>query len=173
MNLSNLAIHEETAEDRAAVHTINRLAFDRAEEAELVDAVRRMSQSLLSLVARLGEEPVGHILFTPVEIHSESGSARAMGLGPVAVLPEFQRLGIGSRLIEIGLRKCRQAGHRVVFVLGHPDYYPRFGFRPAAEGGFFFKNHEFDPYFFVLELEPGATGELSGEVRYLPAFDET
>jgi putative acetyltransferase len=95
-----------------------------------------------------------------------------MGLGPVAVLPEYHRQGIGSRLIDVGLQRCRRAGHGVVFVLGHPDYYPRFGFRPASADGFFYKKHEFDPYFFVLELEPGAIGELSGEVRYLPPFDE-
>lgn len=172
MNLSNLTIRDETAEDYAAVHTINRLAFDRAEEADLVDAVRAMSESLISLVALMGEEPVGHILFSPVKVHCESGSAGAMGLGPVAVLPDYQRQGIGSRLIEVGLQRCRQAGNGVVFVLGHPDYYPRFGFRPASEGGFFYKNHEFDPYFFVLEIEPGSTGKLSGEVRYLPPFEE-
>lgn len=171
MNLSNLTIRDETTEDQAAVHTINRLAFDRAEEAELVDAVRGMSKSLVSLVAVLTEEPVGHILFSPVEIHSESGSAGAMGLGPVAVLPEYQRLGIGSRLIEVGLRRCRQAGQSLVFVLGHPDYYPRFGFRAASEAGFFYKKPDFDLYFFVLELEPDTIGELSGEVRYLPPFD--
>ncbi|MGB3714673.1 MAG: hypothetical protein WA996_09610, partial [Candidatus Promineifilaceae bacterium] len=89
MNLSNLTIRDETAEDYTAVHTINRLAFDRAEEADLVDAVRAMSESLISLVALMGEEPVGHILFSPVEVYAESGSAGAIGLGPVAVLPDY------------------------------------------------------------------------------------
>jgi len=172
MNLNQVRIREEVAADKAAVYRINYEAFGRREEADLVDSVRATADSFLSLVAVLDGAPVGHILFSPVEVSAESDDTSAVGLGPVAVLPDHQRMGVGSRLIEVGLERCRQNGDGVVFVLGHQDYYPRFGFLPAAEGDLFYKNHDFDPYFFLIELVPGAAAKLAGEVRYLPAFDE-
>lgn len=172
MILRNLQIRDEATADKAEVYRINYEAFGRREEAELVESLRATTRSLVSLVAVAEESPVGHILFTPVEVSTESDDVLAMGMGPVAVLPELQRKGIGSRLIEAGLDRCRKEGKSVVFVLGHPDYYPRFGFRPASEWGLYYKNHDFDPYFFVLKLLPVSTSRLSGEVRYLPAFDE-
>ena len=172
MNRNQLRIREEVAADKAAVYRINQEAFGRREEADLVDSVRATAKSFLSLVAVMDDTPVGHILFTPVDVSTGSDSNSAMGLGPVAVLPDHQRMGIGSRLIDAGLERCRQNGCAVVFVMGHQDYYPRFGFQPAADWDLHYKTHDFDAYFFLTELMPGAAAMLSGEVRYLPAFDE-
>ena len=126
----------------------------------------------LSLVA---EHPagdvIGHILFTPVGIRSSSSASRAMGLGPMAVLPDHQRQGVGSALVEAGLSACRAAGEFLVVVLGHPSYYPRFGFRPAWDLGLYYIAPGPNVAFMVCELEDGALRGRSGEVLYHPAFD--
>ena len=168
----NLNIRIESTDDYPAVYVVNRLAFGRVEEAELVERIRPLTSEIVSMVAVLDDMIVGHVLFSPVTVQNNPGAIVAMGLGPVAILPDYQIQGFGTRLTEAGLQQCELCGCKIVFVLGHPEYYPRFGFRPAADGGFFFRNHGFDPYFFFLELEPGASSELSGEVRYLPPFDD-
>ena len=89
----------------------------------------------------------------------------------MAILPELQRRGIGSRLVESGLETCREVGEHVVVVLGHADYYPRFGFRSAAEFGLHYRGTDFDPFFFVAELENGALDGIRGMVEYLPEFE--
>jgi putative acetyltransferase len=114
---------------------------------------------------------VGHILFTPAKVRGESGTVRAMALGPMAVLPEHQNRGIGSELVTAGLDLLRSMGERVVFVVGHREYYPRFGFEPAAPMGLHYKSPDFDPHFMVAELVPGALQGLTGTVEYLPPFD--
>jgi putative acetyltransferase len=166
-----LTIRPEQPGDRAAVFDINRRAFPTAAEADLVELVRPATP-LISLVAVAPDTVVGHILFTPVRVVSPSGSSDHMALGPMAVLPEHQRKGVGSALVRAGLQYCIDIGHFVVFVLGHPDYYGRFGFRPAPPLDLHFKGPEFDPYFMVAELAPGKLAGLSGMVRYLPPFEE-
>jgi putative acetyltransferase len=111
-------------------------------------------------------------MLTPVDVQYNPFSLVTMGLGPIAVTPEFQRFGIGSRLIRVGINRCRIVGCQVIFVLGHSDYYPKFGFKPSSEIGCFYKSHDFDSHFFYLEVTPGAVSDLSGEVRYLPPFDD-
>jgi putative acetyltransferase len=115
-------------------------------------------------VAEEGKEIVGHILFSDLPI----GTLHALALAPVAVLPGRQRQGIGSRLVQEGLRRCVEAGHRVVVVLGHADYYPRFGFsaRLAEQLQAPFSG----PSFMALELVPGALAGVAGQVRYPPPF---
>ena len=122
-------------------------------------------------LAAEGDEVVGHVFFSPVRIEGEGTGSRAIALAPLAVLPERQHLGIGSRLVEAGLRACHALGEDVVFVLGHPGYYPRFGFRSAAPLGFKYGNAELDRYFMVAELSPRALAGMSGSVRYHPEFD--
>ncbi len=85
----------------------------------------------ISLVAEVGGEVVGHIFFSPVKVESADSAHDAIALGPMAVLPEFQGRGVGSRLVREGLEECLKQDHEVVFVLGHPEYYPRFGFEPT------------------------------------------
>jgi putative acetyltransferase len=166
-----LSIRPEGPEDLAAVSDLNRQAFESDTEARLVDELREVEPSIVSLVAQLDDEVVGHILFSPVTIDGTSNETHAVGLGPMAVLPAHQRKGIGSKLVHAGLTICGGMGARIVFVLGHPEYYPRFGFQPAASRGLRYKGEQFDPYFFVKEIEPGALAELSGMVHYHPAFD--
>ncbi len=120
---------------------------------------------------RLDGAVVGHIFFTPVTVRDGETTSRAIGLGPMAVLPGLQRRAIGSRLVEAGLEACRELGEHAVVVLGYADYYPRFGFRPAAELGLHYRGPDFDPFFFVTELENGALEGLRGMVEYLPEFE--
>jgi putative acetyltransferase len=160
----------ETADDYEGVRRVNESAFGRVDEAELVDALRPCANPQVSLVAVSESQIVGHIFFSPVSVQSEEGSFTALGLAPMAVLPEYQRRGIGSGLIREGLKACRNLGHDLVFVIGHPKYYPRFGFKPARQLGFSCEYHVPDEVFMVVELNPGAGNERSGMVRYLPQF---
>jgi putative acetyltransferase len=164
-------IREERPQDHRAVYEVNRRAFETAAEAEIVEAVRRVAMPPLSLVAVEDDRVVGHILLSPVTIRNEDKTATAMGLGPMSVLPEFQKQGIGSQLVRAALESCRKMQHNVVFVLGHTRYYPRFGFEPAALRGLHYKNELLDTHFMVAELEPGALDGLAGIVEYLPEFD--
>src|ERR1700690_1505045 len=118
----------QDAQDRSAVRSINEAAFGRPDEADLIDGLRNGGAMLLSLVAELEQRIVGHILFTRMWIDTMDGAVPAVALGSMAVLPGHQQRGIGGRLIREGLDLLHGRGERVVIVLGHPDYYPRFGF---------------------------------------------
>jgi putative acetyltransferase len=160
----------ETPDDAAGVRTVVELAFGRPEEADLVDALRKNSPFTLSLVAIDDARVVGHILFSPVTVVSADSSFEAIGLAPMAVLPERQNEGIGAALVRAGLDECRQRGETIVFVLGHPDYYPRFGFRPTRPFGIGCEYDVPEEVFMVAELEPGALAGRTGTVRYRPEF---
>lgn len=164
----------ETADDYAAVHQVNTLAFGREVEARLIEALRESPEFIpeLSLVAVEDGRVVGHILFCPLVIETEDGAAPALALGVLAVRPELQKQGIGSQLVREGLERCRSLGHKIVVVIGHPAYYPRFGFSPARERGLEVPFPVPDDAFLVLELVPGALDGLAGTVRYPPAFGE-
>ena len=95
-----------------------------------------------------------------------------LGLAPMAVAPEYQQQGIGSALVRSGLEHCRAAGYKAVIVLGHPRYYPRFGFVPASHFNIRSQYDAPDEAFMALELEPGALGEIGGVVKYHPLFDQ-
>lgn len=167
-----VTIREETAEDVTAIDNVNELAFARRDEAELVNALRENQKISFSLVAVQDGEIVGHILFSSMRIISEDGPVYpALGIGPVAVLPLYQRQGIGAQLMEAGLAKCHAAGHRIVLVLGHPSYYPRFGFRPASLYGIKCAYEVPDEAFMASELEPNALVQVSGTAHYEPEFD--
>jgi putative acetyltransferase len=163
-------VRAEAEADRAAVREVNERAFGGAVEADLVDALRASARPILSLVAEAGGRVVGHILFSPVTVESGSSSFAAMGLAPMAVLPELQRRGVGSALVRRGLEECLRAGHEAVFVLGHPEYYPRFGFETAARKGFGCEYPVPDEAFMVAELREGALAGRAGLVKYRPEF---
>ena len=129
-----MRIRPETAADLAAIREVNRLAFDGEDEARLVDALRDGGYVRLSLVAEEEGRVVGHILFSDLPIVTEGGTVQALALAPMAVIPSHQRRGIGSMLVGEGLRTCAEAGHRIVVVLGHPEFYPRFGFSAKMAG---------------------------------------
>ena len=166
-----ISIRSETPEDYAAVYRVNTLAFERESEAVLVDKLR-VAYSHISLVAVKDGQIVGHIFFSPVSVESEDANFMALGLAPMAVLPEYQNQGIGSQLIRHGLKECESQGHNVVFVLGHPNYYPRFGFSPAKAKGIGCEYPVPDEVFMVAELKPKALGGRTGLVRYKPEFAE-
>lgn len=165
-----LNIRAETPEDYAAVREVNEEAFGGRGEADLVDALRKNARPYLSLVAELERRIVGHIFFSPVKIEAETDAPAAFGLAPMAVLPEFQKRGIGLKLVRTGLEECRRLGHQVVVVLGHPGYYPRFGFVPARQKGLRCEYPVPDEAFMVLELKEGALSGRAGLVRYNPEF---
>jgi putative acetyltransferase len=125
-----IEIHQEKPEDHDAIHRLNLAAFDNGPEAVLVDRLRTYCQEYVAFVAVENGEIVGHIVFTPATI--DSSTAVGMGLAPMAVLPSHQRKGIGSRLVRHGLEFLRKSNCPFVIVLGHPEYYPRFGFEVAS-----------------------------------------
>jgi putative acetyltransferase len=130
-----LTIRPKALGDAAAIHHVNILAFGQPQEADLVDALRRNGGLIISLVAVQDGRIIGHIAFSAVTITSDTTTIDAMGLAPMAVLPEYQRRGIGSQLVTAGLHACHNTPYGVVMVLGHPHYYPRFGFTTAKPHG--------------------------------------
>jgi putative acetyltransferase len=169
----NLRIEEEA--DLPAIREVNILAFGgRESEANLVDALRQThgAATPLSIVAEQEGLVIGHILFSSITINTSQGVVSAISLAPMAVRPEYQNQGIGSALVRFGLEKCRQRGERIVIVLGHPNFYPRFGFTPASRWGLQGPWPEAGEAFMVLELQPGALNGVQGMVRYPPAFDD-
>jgi putative acetyltransferase len=165
----NLFVREETAADRAAIRDVVSRAFGQPDEADLVEALRQEAAPFISLVATDGARIVGHICFSPVTIGADS-QGDSLGLAPMAVAPEVQRCGVGSRLVRIGLDECGRRHARVVVVLGHTDYYPRFGFVPARPKGLTCEYPVPDAAFMVIELAAGGLSGKAGLVRYHPAF---
>lgn len=163
-------IRAERPEDYDAVHQVNEQAFGQPNEANLVDALRNSHQPQISLVAEVEGRIVGHIFFSTVRIESETSKTAALGLAPMAVLPEFQNQGVGSALVRRGLEECRSLGQEIVVVLGHPEYYPRFGFVPARGKGLSCEYPVPDEVFMALELREGALSGRKGLVKYGPEF---
>ena len=165
-----LLIRSERSNDRQVIAAIHTEAFGRPDEAALVAALRGLAEPTLSLVAEVDSRAVGHILFTPVTIRSATSSP-ALALAPLAVLSAHQGIGIGSELVRSGLDACRGLSQLVVFVLGSPKYYARFGFQPAAPRSLRYRSSVFDAAFQGAQLEPGALGNRAGDVEYLSPFD--
>ncbi|WP_400190787.1 GNAT family N-acetyltransferase [Hymenobacter sp. B81] len=170
--MPELLIRPETAADFSAVDQVLRQAFPGSQEARLVSALRRRSgfEPALSLVTTLAGPVVGHVLFTPIVIEGAAATTASLALAPVAVRPAFQRRGVGGRLIEAGLAAARQLGYCSVIVLGHPGYYPRFGFEPAGRWGIEAPFAVPAEAFMALELAPGALTGAAGTVRYPAEF---
>jgi putative acetyltransferase len=148
---------------------VNTAAFPTRLEADLVDIVRQTADPLISLVADDGEKIIGHILFSPVTL-SGHRHAQIMGLAPMAVLPGEQRRGIGSALVREGLTRCKNLGYGAVVVVGHRDYYPRFGFKPAATFNLKSEYDIPDDVFMALELTPSHLQDKAGTIYYHSAF---
>ena len=157
---------------------VTRQAFGRDNEARLVENLRRSPDFLpeLSLVASADGEIVGHILFNVVTIHSDRGNLTALGLGPLSVRPDRQKQGIGAALVHEGLARCRAVGDvvavRAVVLVGHPTYYPRFGFTPARPLGLQPPFPLPDEAWMALALHPGALANIRGQVFFPPAFND-
>jgi putative acetyltransferase len=164
-----VTVRYETVSDREAVFRVEAAAFGEETEARLVDQLRDNGHSILSLIAEDGEEVVGHLMFSPMTIQGPEVSWDAVCLAPLAVVPSRQRTGVGGQLMRAGIAELRERGLRAVILLGHPEYYPRFGFRPAREFGLHFQDDR--DAFMALELYPGALDGISGDVKFSPEFD--
>jgi len=163
-------IRTEKPEDLEAVRQVNIAAFGRENEANLVDRLRGIA-STFSFVAVQSDRIVGHIFFSPVVVEGKcSRNLSIVGLAPLAVLPNYQRQGIGTLLIRQGLKECARSGFNAVVVLGHPDFYSRFGFIPASRKSLKCEYDVPDEAFMVLELESGALEDCSGTVKYRSEF---
>lgn len=163
-------VRSEVPSDHDAVRQIHHLAFAGPTEASLVDRLRDSTGSI-SLVAAEAGVVVGHILFTAARIVGPRTDVRVAALGPMAVSPSRQRKGIGSALVQRGLEECRREGYEAIVVVGHPAYYPRFGFRRGRSFGLRCQFGAPDETFMAAELSPGALSG-GGEVRYAPEFSE-
>jgi putative acetyltransferase len=162
-------IRNEEEKDFVAVHAVNVSAFESPAEANLVDALRKQARPVISLVAESNKTVVGHIMFSPVSL-SGHPDLKIMGLAPMAVTPTHQNNGIGSALVRAGLEQCKGLGYGAVVVLGHPGYYPRFGFSPSTRFGIGCEFPAPEAAFMVAELQPGYLRGKSGTINYHAAF---
>ena len=166
-----MLISAEQKDYAMAVHRLNASAFETTAEGDLVDKLRAQAQPIVSLTAEIDKQIVGHILFSPVTL-SGNPSLILMGLAPMAVFPEEQGNGIGTALVYAGLKQCRNLNAVAVVVLGHPEYYPRFGFLPSSK---FNIDSEYDvpkELFMLQELETNALKDKNGRIKYHPAFGD-
>ena len=168
----SVTIREEHPEDIEAIRGVNEKAFGQPQESHLVDALRSNGGVLLSLVATVNSLVVGHILYSPVSVGTEGEEVMGAGLGPMAVLPEYQRQGIGGKLIETGNQKLREAGCPFIVVVGHPEYYPRFGFEPARGYGMKCEWDVPDSVFMVLVTDRSKMKGVSGLAKYRQEFSD-
>lgn len=165
-----MRVRAEETQDWAAVQAVNETAFETAAEARLVAVLRDQARPIVSLVAEEGGTIVGHIMFSPVALPGHA-DLKIMGLAPMAVAPAHQRRGIGSALVRAGLERCKELGFGAVVVLGHPEYYPRFGFSPSVRFGIGCEYDVPDEAFMLVELQAGFLQGASGKVRYHAAFN--
>jgi putative acetyltransferase len=166
-----VTIRRERPGDEEQIRLVNTRAFGQTAEADIVDTLRRTCPEGISLVAVSDGNAVGHILFTPAVIEAKGKNILGMGLAPMSVLPELQRRGIGSELARAGIEEMRRAAQPFVIVLGHPRYYPRFGFVPASRYGI---SSEYDGVpdeaFMILVLDESALAGVTGTAKYRPEF---
>ena len=176
VNQDNLqkSINEEIPDDIPGIREVNQAAFGRANEANLVDQLRVSSPIFISMVAKITNRVVGHILFTPVELVQQDVSLmEGLGLAPLSVLPEVQGMGIGTALCRAGLRRLETDSFPFVVVLGHPGYYPRFGFEPASHYRIIPAYPDIPDEAFLIRLfKPEFLSGQSGVVHYRPEFDD-
>jgi putative acetyltransferase len=168
---STIKVRLEQTEDILDIRRVEEAAFGRTNEADLVDLCRDGGQAVLSLVAVDVKQIRGHILFTPLTLDPPHPTWNGLGIGPVAVLPAFQRTGIGSQMMNFGLEVCRQHGFDFIVLLGDPAYYCRFGFIPGRELGLSSEYGDADD-FQARELNPGVLFGVKAMVKYVPEFKE-
>jgi putative acetyltransferase len=166
-----LLTRDQEPDDVPAIRDVLLAAFPTPEEADLVDRLRDRLPNYLGLVALHGDAVVGHALFTPVTLQTERGIVEGFGLAPLAVHPDHQRRGIGAALVEEGLRRLRAGGCSFVVVLGHPEYYPRFGFEPASRHGVRCQWDQVPDDAFMIQVLAPDSVMSGGVVHYRPEFE--
>lgn len=167
-------IRHETINDYAGIKNVNDLAFGQPNEGLLIDKLRSNPAFIdrLSIIAEFEYRIVGHILFFPIKVHGESKDHDSLALAPVSVIPEFQNKGIGGQLIVKGLEIAKSIGFKSVIVLGHKDYYPRFGFVPASKWTIKAPFDVPDDVYMAIELIKDGLKGISGIVEYPNEFEE-
>jgi putative acetyltransferase len=166
--MPEIRLRNEQAGDADTIRAINRQAFGGDAEPQLVDDLRAEGYSRLSLVAVDGEMVIGHVLFSALPIDGPRGVIDALALAPLAVAPAYQKQGVGSALVREGLKQAAEQGYPAVVVLGEPEYYGRFGFRPELAASI--ESPYSGPYLMGIELQPGALDSADGKAYYPPPF---
>lgn len=166
-----MLIRAEQDRDLDAISSVNTAAFPSDAEAVLVKALRKEANPIISLVAELDDSVVGHIMFSPVSL-SNHADIDIMGLAPMAVNPAQQGSGIGSALVRAGLEQCIALGYSAAVVLGHPTYYPRFGFCPSSRFNIDSEYEVAEELFMAIELSAESLSGKTGRVKYHPAFSK-
>jgi putative acetyltransferase len=166
-------IQEETEQNLQGIRLVHRLAFQRDDEAEVVDRLRENCPVFISLVAKIGDKVIGHVLFTPARLIQNQGwSIEGLGLAPLAVLPEYQKQGVGTGLCVEGLTRAALSEFPFVVVLGDSAYYPRFGFKKASTFGIRCAYEDVpDEAFMIKILKPKIMTDVEGVVYYRQEFD--
>jgi len=168
--MRDIIIRKEKLKELQQIWEVNSAAFETNAEADLVNRLRNCGVDFLSLIAKLDEEIVGHILFTEVTL--ENSDLKIIGLAPMAVKPKYQNSGIGSVLVKQGLKECIANGYKAVIVLGHPNYYPKFGFVPSIKFGIKSGYDVPDEVFMIKELVENSLDGVNGIVKYHEEFDK-
>ncbi|NKB32404.1 MAG: GNAT family N-acetyltransferase [Pseudomonadales bacterium] len=164
-----MIIRKEQPQDIQQIYSHNAAAFPSEDEAQLINSLRETATPFISLVAAEEKEIKGHILFTPVTLNA-APELTLLGLAPMAVSPDHQNQGIGSQLVQAGLAACRLHNAEAIVVLGHPEFYPRFGFSPSVNFGIKSEYDVADEVFMILELKAGALKDKQGIISFHPAF---
>lgn len=166
-------IRQESTDDFSSIYQINHLAFKQENESQLIEKIRLGDTFIpeLSLVAKQNEIVIGHILFSKIKIVGNE-IIPSLALAPMAVHPDFQHQGIGSQLIIEGLKRATHLGYEHVIVLGHKDYYPKFGFSMAASWNIRCPFEVPDDHFMAKELVLNSLKNINGIVEYPPVFYE-
>ena len=167
-------IRKETEKDYEDIKSVNDKAFGQENEGKIVENLRKNEKYIsdLSLVAEIDNKIVGHILFFPIKVISQKNEYETLSLAPMSVLPNYQKMGIGLKLIAYGIKAAKKAGYTSIIVLGHSDYYPRFGFVPASTFGIKPPFEVPDTAFMALELLPNSLKGKQGTVKYPKEYNE-
>lgn len=169
-----IRIVPEIEDDYEQITRLHKEAFKGGNEGELVEKLRKtpLYLSNLSLVAKYKNRIIGHVLFYPIKINAGRRKCDSLALAPISVLPDFQRRGVGSRLIKKGLEEAKRLGFKSVIVLGHSEYYLRSGFEAASKFGISAPFDVPDNVFFAIELEKNGLENCSGTVEYPREFND-
>ena len=166
-------IRKRQSADIPRIREVNTLAFGQPEEADIVDRIRERCREILELVAVRDDEIIGHILFSPATIACRERTITGAALGPMAVAPSHQRQGIGTTLVEAGVSLLREKSCPFLVVIGHPAYYPRFGFRPASQFGIQCDWDVPAAAFMMMVLAAEEMREIEGRVTFRPEFSQS